>query len=179
MLLLCLAIILAVVFIMAMRPSSSPEAVIADHAKIDLPELLKEVLAIDLDENYPETPEEVMRLFTHTFRILYGWDKSDVETISRVIEVQRGLYSQALADINSLSQQLSTLLTALDVQYERGLEIIGIYQSSPVFNRFSPDRCVVNIIKYANNNQSFHYNHHLFRHPESGRWQIGFWEEVE
>ena len=163
---------------MPSQPDS--EEVLAQHAAINLHELLNEVLAIDLEEDYPQTPEEVMRLFGDTFRLLYGWDRNDRYTISRVLEVQRGLYAQAMLDLNPFTQQLATLLALLDVQYEMGLQIIGISIGSPVFHRFSPDdRCVVTMIKFANSGQSFQYSHQLFRHPESGRWQIGSWSQNE
>ena len=174
----CLGIGLTGLFIMVMPSQPSPDAILAEHAAINLYELLDEVLDIDLEENYPDTPEGVMQLFNDTFRILYGWDRNDVYTISRVLEIQRELYVQALQDLNPFPQQLSRLLFALDEQYNMGLEIIGIYQGAPVFNRFSPDRCVITVIRYANNGQSFHYDVHLFQHPESGRWEIGIWMEI-
>ena len=176
--LVCVGIAVTGIIILAMPSQPSPGAVLAEHAAIDLYDLLEEVLAIDLEEGYPQTPEEVVQLFNSTFRILYGWDRSDVYMISRVLEIQRGLYAQALLELNPFQQQLSMLLFSLDEQYNLGLEIIGIYQGAPVFNRFSPDRCVITVIRYANNGQSFHYDIHLFQHPESGRWEIGMWVEI-
>ncbi|MCL2852380.1 MAG: hypothetical protein FWE20_05000 [Defluviitaleaceae bacterium] len=178
-LLVCLAIGVTTVFILAMPSQPNPADVIADHAAIDLYELLDEVLAVDLDEDYPQTPEEVMRLFSHTFRLIHGWDRNDQYVISRVLEVQRGLFAQALLDLNPFHQQLSLILIALDELYDRDLEIVGVYQGSPVFHRFSPnDRTSVTVILHVSNGQNFQYIYQLFREAESGRWQIGMWEEV-
>jgi len=173
----CVAIAAATVVALALRPPDSNEA-IAEHGAINLYELLAQVRTINLDDNFPDTPEAVMRLYNNTFRLLYGWDRSDTYTISQILRFQRGLYSQALYDLNPFQQQLSNLLFARGVEYDMGIELVGLHQGPPVFNRFSPDRCTVYVIKFISNGQSFHYSYQLFQHPETGRWEIAMWDEL-
>ena len=173
----CLAGLITAIFMFTMR-SPSPDEARAEHASIDLDQLMDEVLSINLETDFPETPDGVMRLYNDTFRLLYGWDRRDTYTLSRVLEIQRSLYSQALYELNPLPQQLSRLIFAREEEARMGIELVGIHQGAPTFHRFSQDRCAIYVIKFISNGQSFHYNYHLFLHPETERWEIGMWDEI-
>jgi len=176
--LLCLGIGLSLVFIFATQPASRPDEVIAEFASINLDNLLDELLELDLDENYPESPEDIIRLFNRTFWFLYNWDRDDIYTLSLVLDVQRGLYSQALLDLNPFTQQLANLVFSLEQLYDLNLELVGISQTPPVPDRFNPhDRLAISTVRYSSNGQNFRYDFHMFKHPQTQRWEIGLWVE--
>ena len=178
-LLVIVAIGTAAVFMIAMRPPPRPDEAIAEFTAIDLESLRDELLALDMEHDYPVDPEDVMRLFNQTFWLIYNWDMDDTYTILRVLQVQRELYSQALYDLNPINRQLSRLLFSIEEQHRARLELIGIHQGQPVPDRFNPqDRATISIIRYMMGGQSFHYDFHMFKRPDSGRWEIGFWVET-
>lgn len=159
-------------------PTSPPPPHIAQFVVNDLDILLEELTTLDLTHNYPNDPSEVVRIFNRTFWLLYHWDRQDEYILSRVLQIQRQLYAQALRDANPFTTQLATLLVARNELEQLNIHIIDIYQDEPIPDRFNPqDRLTIHTSRFADNNQIFHYNIHLFKHPQTQRWEIGFWVE--
>jgi len=176
----CMVLVVAGVVFIALAANRLPDAgeAIAAEVLIDIDAVFAMVASIDLEFEYPETPQAVMELFNNTFRLLYSRYVYELDALAHILNIQRGLYSSALIEMNAFEGQLGSLLFSREEQEELGLEIIGIYQSEPVPDRFDPGKVVISTIKFANNGQSFHYDFHIFRHPQTDRWEIGLWNNT-
>ena len=178
--LLCIAIGFLLLFTFSVKQQPNEEEVVSAQELINLDSLRDQVLAIDLVNNYPQSVAELMEVYTNTFRLLYLWDMEDTETLSRVLAVQRGLYSPALLNANPFERQLSSLLFSRNELNNNEVGITGVHLGTTTYDRFTPDsRATVTLVKFTTENKSFTYVYEIFKNPNVDKWQIGTWAELQ
>ncbi|ONI45229.1 hypothetical protein AN640_01000 [Candidatus Epulonipiscium fishelsonii] len=79
---------------------------------------LKEI-SIQLDESYPQTPEELMNIYNTAVKYQYS-ESADYETIVQSVDVMRKIYGEQLSSLTSTEHQLANMwLTAQNYQAQK------------------------------------------------------------
>ncbi|ONI41554.1 hypothetical protein AN639_03500 [Candidatus Epulonipiscium fishelsonii] len=79
---------------------------------------LKEV-SLQLDEAYPQTPEELMHIYNNTIKYQYS-ELADYDTIVQSIDVMRKIYGEKLASLTTAEKQTANMwLTAQNYQIQK------------------------------------------------------------
>lgn len=149
---------------------------------------LDEIMAIDLDQNYPETPDEVLMVYNKIEKLLSGNLPNGYtdEDLNMLIEKQRKLLDSELLAINPLDAQMQGVREKLDYVAQENMRIIQIIQETPRFTD-NATRCSINSNQYwslKNKYNGTSYSiYHLLKEEDyaetEGKWHIVGWEVTD
>ena len=137
----------------------------------------KEIMNIDLYENYPDSPTKVVELFCDIERLMYSANFKDnkEDYIGNLIEKQCQLYDQELIDYNG-GKDFIKLNATKDIEkfLEKGYKIIETkLHTSSAINADQDGNVLkyVNVIQYVNKGDNS-YKMYCLRQDGRGKWKI-------
>ena len=133
--------------------------------------------AMSPEENYPQTPEGVMRFFALTYQFMYGPLMPDIETLADVLTLQRLLYGDELLRLNNFEMQLIRMQSALKELSDRKVYNTGMVINSSEYTDES--QCVIRCVQTLHNADDIVLDFYLERSPEDNLWRIHSWEAVD
>lgn len=146
---------------------------------------------LDLTEdNYPQSPEEVVNLYTESYKLVYG-NRIKTEYIDTVLptilEKQRLLFSEQLINDNPIESQITSVKEIIDFLSKNKLKIISIETLPVIYDHENPNIAHVNVkiqdnsIKEKNETSftTYYYKYYL-ELGINGKWHItGFYPTNE
>ncbi|MCR5688536.1 MAG: hypothetical protein K6G58_11005 [Lachnospiraceae bacterium] len=145
---------------------------------------VQEVLARNLDTNYPPTPKEVLKFYSEITRCFYGEEYTDEELI-RLATMSRRLFDDELVANQTDEQYLSALRMDID-SWKKDKKVISSYSvsSSTDVQEYSYGGfewaqlyCIYSI--RMGTNIAPIQEHFIMRKDSAGHWKILGWELVE
>lgn len=143
----------------------------------------EQLLALDLENNYPETPTAVMKIYSRLNKYLYNNTSKSNEEVNQLIEVLRGLYSEEFLAINPLDTNLKDFKAEI-AEYKKQQQKIMTYQiqSNKLIETWKDDdgkECagitvVFNISKKKDRIKL--YQRFVLIKDKDGRWKIHGWK---
>ncbi len=137
----------------------------------------------DLEISYPETPREVVKLYSRMVKYLYDDDISAKKT-KNVVKQMRTLFSDQLLEKNALDTQLKNLKSDVAAFTKEKKTIIGyeIDESSLNTKEVDGKECATIIVGFAiKKNEDYEHSNELFllEKDEEGKWKIVGWQITE
>lgn len=132
-----------------------------------------DVLLVNLDESYPKTPEEIVKLFNRILTTLYNESLTE-EELRSLITMERKLFSKELTDINTLENQISIAQIQIKSFKDLKLKLIDYKVEQSIPHDTEPNYCFVTAIQYINNNSSTNLSFDLKK--EDNQWKILSWK---
>jgi len=141
--------------------------------------LYEKITAVDLDNAYPQKPEEVMDLYMNILRLQYGKIVADDDLMRELITQQRKMYSDTLIAQNpSEIVQYGELMRTTAKMYEQKVLLTVIERSGAVIHPTDPAMCVITVMQSYSSYGIAHWEYYLERAAD-GRWKIHSWEMIE
>lgn len=137
------------------------------------------ILAKDVDRNYPATVREVVRLYSRISKCYYNEVVSE-EEFAQLVELQRKLFDEEFLENNPLetfSNNLSNEI-AFNKSNEETMVHYAVQKQSSVVEWESEDNHYAKIIAcYTRDGEKYTktYEEFLLREDEKGRWKIVGW----
>lgn len=137
------------------------------------------------EDNYPESPEKVVELYTESYKLLYG-DRIKKEHINNlvptILEKQRILFSDKLIIDNPIEEQTLNVKNNINFFQNEGLKIVFVELKPVIYNQEDPQKAYVNVVFQDNskpsndvNSHNYYYKYYLSK-DRNGKWRItGFY----
>ncbi len=139
------------------------------------------ILAKDMERNYPATEREVVRLFARISKCYHNEVISDDE-FNGLVEMQRKLFDEEFLENNPLDTFTNNLAAEIDAAKSRKYQMATWRvqkQSSVVTWQSGDDRFSSIIASFTMNEKEIGYTRtyeeFLLREDEKGRWKIVGW----
>ena len=124
----------------------------------------------DLKNNYPDSPQEVIRLNNLLMQMIYGKMVQSEELLWELVGIQQQIFSEFLATNNSQQSRYEFLIEDTGVLYDNSIYIwaieTGLFFESDELNMAS----VPITITLVNWPEKLYWNY--FLRLENGRWKI-------
>ena len=138
--------------------------------------LYDEVFSFDLAEDYPQTPEEIMQLYSAITLLLYGGMIINDDLYVDILQQLRGILSNDLIEHIPLEIQLAHLQESLSVLGE-----VGALPRRPQvlhIRRETEDRALAHVRQFI-----MYYEHvywiYLLERDENEHWKIMSWVRTD
>jgi len=139
------------------------------------------ILAKDMERNYPATVREVVRLYSRISRCYHNETISE-EEFQKLVEMQRKLFDEEFLNNNPLDTFTNNLAAEIDAAKGRKYQMVTwrVQKQSSVIDWQDGDNHFASIIaSYTMNEKDAGptktYEEFLLREDESGRWKIVGW----
>ena len=134
----------------------------------------------DLETSYPETPREVVKLYSRMVKYLYDDSVSD-EKVENIVNQMRLLFVDELLDKNALKDQIINLKQDVKLFTKAKKDIIGyeVYQESLEMKEVEGKEIATIIAGFSikHNNAYEHTNEQfLLEKDKTGKWKIIGWQ---
>lgn len=129
------------------------------------------------EENYPNTPDKVVSLYTDGFKLLYGDKIKDMSIVPNIVEKQRILLSDEIVASNSLEEQTENVLNSIKNIKEKKVKITTIDLKSTTYDSRNNKKAYVKVNKVDNLFQTYYYIYHL--KLEGDKWKITGWYNTD
>ena len=139
-------------------------------------ERFEAVMAYDLDNNYPRTPEEVIRQYSEVYNVIYGNFILNPDLILDLVKQQRKFFAQSLLEANTLESQFEELLEALAVLSELNFYYIGRRQEDTIYDPALPNFATVDVVHFSRLRENFRITYLLEIEQDTRRWRIRSWD---
>lgn len=130
------------------------------------------------EDNYPDTPEDLVFLYTNTYRLLYGDKIKNFDVLPIILEKQRMLFSKQLLENNPLEEQILRVKKNLEFLSENKMKIINTYVKDVTYDKNNGNIAYVNVIKQDNLFESYYYKYYLQKY-EDKKWKITGWYNTD
>lgn len=139
------------------------------------------ILAKDIDRNYPATVREVVRLFSRISKCYYNETISE-EEFNDLVELQRKLFDEEFLDNNPLDTFTNNLMAEIDAAKakENKMTMYRVQKQSSVVTWQDGENHFSSIIASFTMNAKGEgptrtFEEFLLREDEKGRWKIVGW----
>lgn len=127
------------------------------------------------EANYPNTPEEIVKIYTNGYRLLYGDKIKDLSIVNTILKQQRLLFSDEILSKNTLEQQEKEVLKNIENLKQQKNKIIGITIEKGKIGEDNEAKVVVNV--QDNILQEYTYTY-LLKKDEQEKWKIFSFENI-
>lgn len=139
------------------------------------------ILAKDIDRNYPATVREVVRLFSRISQCYHNESISEDEFQS-LVEMQRKLFDEEFLENNPLDTFTNNLAAEIDAAKAKKYQMVSwrVQKQSSVITWKDGDNSFASIVASFTMNSKDDgytrtYEEFLLREDEKGRWKIVGW----
>lgn len=130
-----------------------------------------------LEQDYPETPKEVVEIYNKLMGLLYSSSMKD-QYITTYVEIVRELYSKELLELNTQEAQEMGIKLSREEQIDSPLIIIGSEVQEVIRvkenDSIKEDDVQVEVTYYMNSGD-INRTYHLIK--EDDKWKINSWED--
>ncbi len=137
-LLFILIIITCIVIIAAVSWKSGSDAIYGDfeNTKKSAAEVLySDVSGVDLEKDYPKTPDEVIQFYGKCYKLIYGDMIRNDDIFANVLHIQRKLYSKELAEKNLFEVQLEQIKSDVEALKDSNVVVIDFEAKPPIYSK--------------------------------------------
>jgi len=134
--------------------------------------LFESVMDTDLINDYPRTPQEVMRYYLDISRLMYSGMIIDEGLYPKLVAQMRHLLGPELLSLNSFEDQLDALLSSVAIFEEQGIFQTGWDQLPPIFDSTDPTICHIRVTQSFNTGETFHLVFNFERVIPQNEWRI-------
>ena len=139
--------------------------------------LYRETVGLDLSEDYPQSPMQLMELYTRSFFLLHGNFIIDEDIFMNVIEFQRELFTQDLRDRNPAEFQLANLLINLEIFGEAEAVLRPSTIQSIRHDFYDQRTALAYVVHPFMAHENLYRVYHLVM-DENDMWRINTWSEA-
>lgn len=139
--------------------------------------IYKSIMAVD-EDNYPKTPEEVVKLYTDGYKLIYGGKIKDMSILPYIIEKQRIFFSEQLLRDNPFEQQQINILESIDFLSENTMKIINITINPTIYDDKDKNKAYVRVLKEDNTFVPYYYVYYLEKGVDK-KWRITGWYNAD
>ncbi len=129
------------------------------------------------EEDYPNSPDKVVSLYTDGFKLLYGDKIKDMSIVENIIDKQRILLSDEIVSSNSLEDQVNNVLININNLKEHKVKITTIELKTATYDSRDNKKAYVKVNKVDNLFQTYYYIYHL--ELEGDKWKITGWYNTD
>ena len=129
------------------------------------------------EEDYPNSPDKVVSLYTDGFKLLYGDKIKDMSIVENIIDKQRILLSDEIVSSNSLEDQVNNVLININNLKEHKIKITTIELKTATYDSRDNKKAYVKVNKVDNLFQTYYYIYHL--ELEGDKWKITGWYNTD
>jgi len=177
-LLFILIIITCIVIIAAVSWKSGSDAIYGDfeNTKRSAAEVLySDITGVDLEKNYPQTPDEVMQFYGKCYKLIYGDMIRNDEIFANVLHIQRMLYSKELSEKNLFEVQLEQIKSDVETLKDENVVVIDFEAKPPIYAsdfKTCEVRTIVSTNANDENGSLKAYRIYNIVKDENGLWKI-------
>lgn len=138
---------------------------------------VQEVITKNIDNSYPATPREVIKLYNRITTCYYNETFTE-EELYDLGDQARKLFDQELLDNNPREEYFKALKTDIEEYHDRSMTIVSsdVCKSNEVnFQMVDGDECAyVTASYFVNENKSYSHTDQMYvlRKDEDGNWKI-------
>ena len=134
--------------------------------------LFESVMNTDLVNDYPRTPQEVMRYFLDISRLIYSGMIVNEDLYPALVAQMRNLLGPELLMLNSFEEQLATVMDSVAVFAELGIFQTGWEQLPPLFDTADPTVAYIRATQSFNTGETFYWLYSFERVIPGNEWRI-------
>ena len=138
----------------------------------------RETLGLNLDEEYPRTPQRLMDLYNTTTLFLYGNIILDPDMFMRVIEFQRQLFSEELRSITTAQRQFDNMMHNKETLGEAGIRVSDATVEDIRYDFVDQRVAAVHVHRRLFSYDDMYRIYYLIL-DDSDRWRIHSWEVTD
>lgn len=161
-----IVIIIIVVFYTNNRVRNMPKSV----NKYD------ELMLYDLENDYPESPYEVIELNNEILKCIFSGEIEQQEAES-LIKLQRNLFAQTLLDLNDIETQLEEIKKLIDFNKENKIKISNVKTNPAEHDATNYSVCNIKAHYYMTRGEDIDRKYTLIK--DGDRWKIYRWEDTQ
>ena len=145
---------------------------------------IQKLLDKDLDNSYPATPREVVKVYTNIMKELYSGECSE-QQIQGLYAQMRKLYDEDLLKENTYEKQYEELQKELDSYKKAKMKIVTIKlpELDDIERGYSKgkEQALVNVGISMKEKSEWQQvtQQYVVRQDEDGRWKILGWQKIE
>lgn len=143
-----------------------------------------QLLAVDMDLNYPANPRDVVVLYSRIIKAFYGEKYTDEQLIG-LAQHARATFDEELLNYNDFDEYMERLKEEIGVYASKKRVIVDYIIERASDNEFLIDDGVnyakVKALYYTKEGDSVRekvYEQYTLRQDEDGRWKIVYWEVI-
>ena len=134
------------------------------------------VMSYDLENDYPRTPEDVIRQYSEVYNVIYGNFIQNEELILELVRQQRRFFATSLLEANSLEEQFIELMQSLFYLSEIDFYYIGHRQEEAQYDQNLNSLVTIDVVHYSRIRENFRISYLLELDPDTKRWKIKGWD---
>ncbi len=144
----------------------------------------EQILAKDMENNYPPTPYAVTEFYCGIVECIYSEDTTE-EQLERLVELQRALYDEEFAALNPYEDLLATTKKELEEAKEKKLVFTGyILDKASNVTKWKKDgkeyaSLMFQLMSKSDTGSGGSYRNMIMRKDSNGRYRILGWETAE
>ena len=139
--------------------------------------LYRETVGLNISENYPQSPWQLMELYATSFFLLHGNFILDEDIFMEVIEFQREMFSQELRDRNPPDLQLANHLINLGTFREAEAVLRPSTVEDIRFDHAGQRTALAHVVHPFMTHENLYRVYHLIM-DENDMWRINSWTEA-
>jgi len=149
------------------------------HRRSVATRLYDSVMNTDLLNDYPRTPQEVMRYKMDITRLIYSGMIIDESLYPILVSQMRHLFGAELIMLNPFEEQLAVVTDAVNIFAAQGIFQTGWEQMEPLFNAADPTVSYIRATQSFNTGETFFWMYHLERTIPGNQWRITRFERTD
>lgn len=136
-----------------------------------------ELMLNDLENNYPQSPYEVIELNNEILTYIFSEDSTN-EEIKSLIELQRKLFANTLLELNDVNSQLKDIMKTVDFNKENKIKIADTKINPPEHDENNYSVCNVKVHYYMTRGDDIDRQYTLI-YEQGDKWKIYRWEDIQ
>ena len=140
--------------------------------------LYRETVGLDINENYPQTPWQLMDLYATSFFLLHGNFILDEGVFMEVIEFQRELFTQELRDRNPPQLQLANHMANLEIFREADAVLRPSRVENVRHDFYDQRTALAYVVHPFMTHENLYRVYHLMM-DDNDMWRINSWAEAD
>lgn len=146
--------------------------------------IAEQMLAKDLEKNYPPTPYAVAELYCGIVECIYHADTTE-EQIAELVEMQRKLFDEEFAVVNPYEQYLEATKEELAAAKEKGIVFTGyVLDKASNVQKWENDlgsyaSLQFQLLLRSDEGSSGSYRNLILRKDKDGKYKIVGWQTAE
>lgn len=169
--------IIGAFFIASSKEGTETAGYFNKEDKIVADELYEKVMTIN-EDSYPQTPEEVVTLYTEGYKLLYGNKIKDLTIVPNILEKQRILLSNEIISKNSFEEQEKNVLSSIENLKKNKVYITNISVKPVTYDNKDNNKAYIRVETNDNLFQTYYYLYYLQR-GKDGKWRITGWYNTD
>lgn len=181
---LAISLIIGIIIISIIQ-KNSPSSYFIQETAVSSEKVYNKLLDLT-EENYPNSPEKVVKLYVETYKLTFGnriSPKAIDEVLPIILEKQRILFSNQLNEDNPINEQLISVKKHIKFLEDNKLKITSSEVLPTIYDQKNSNLAYVNV-KFQDNTlesengssfKTYYYKYYLERNS-NGKWHItGFY----